>query len=276
MSKQFDDDELPPPYTLPADVPAYASSSSSAQPRSHLFASHLTALRSEISSEQAARLSVQDQSDNNTLSLIIPYVEELLSSISSIHPPPSLVEATLVPDAVIDSTWKPTDDDERRDGEYRSVIRITQHTKMPTDTKQRPVETNNTGGSSSGFSDWGRMPGDAPAAPCPSSTLWWSDERTARRLAKHLQPGRPTLSVDRQTVQARAEENRKASRWNPFKMSSGDIVPRPPASRSADNSEDITMKISPREVTFRKENAFGIWESITGWGIHIQVRIRQS
>lgn len=275
MAKQFDDDELPPPYTLPAEVPSY-SSSSSVPPQSHLLAGHLTALRSEISSERANRLSAQDQSDNNILALIIPHVEELLSSISTLHPPPSLVEATLVPDAVIDSTWSPTDDDERRDGEYRSVIRIAQHTKTPTDTKQRPVQTNNTGGWSSGFTDWGRIPDNVPSTPSATSSLWWSDETAARRIAKHLQPDRPTLSVDRKTVQARAEENRKANRWNPFKMSSGDIVPQPRASRSTSQDEDITMKITPREVTFRKENAFGIWESLTGWGIHIQIRIRHS
>lgn len=278
MSKFPDDEDLPPPYTLPAEPSHYVP-----PPQTHLFASHLTTLRSGISSAQAARTSARNQTDNVMLSMLIPHVEELLSSIASISPSPSLVEATLVPSAAVDSTWAPTDHDEKRDGEYYSVIRVGRPGKeAPIDDKrslQTALRSSAQVDPNRAFGDWGRFEEDnIDTGPSADESLWWKDEDMAARLARHLQPQRPIIAVDRQTV---AERARRPSRWNLFGgRLPGDTPPVATGSTTSQASirrvehEDITMKVVPREVTFRKENDFGIWESNRGWGLVVQVRVR--
>lgn len=248
MSKGFDSEDLPPPYTI-ADEPHRPEQT--AQP--YLFSSHLSSLRAGIASEQAARHSAQDEADNYILSLLIPHVEECLATIAAIHPPPSLVEATLVPDAAVDESWLTTDDDDRRDGIFNSVVRVSEHSKVPSDQKR-------------------------PSASQSNNELWWSDEDMARRLASHLQPARPTAAVDRQTVRDHVAQQKKSSRWGFLKGSSSasSSASHPRAAPATPKTkEDITMTVVADEKTFRKENDLGIWESKTGWGIVVRVKIRQ-
>lgn len=245
MSKEFDSEDLPPPYTI-ADEPCRPEPT--AQP--YLFSSHLSSLRAGIANEQAARHSAQDEADNLILSLLIPHVEECLASIATIHPAPSLVEATLVPDAAVDETWHTTDDDDRRDGIFNSVIRVSEHSKIPSVQKRSSTSQSN-------------------------NELWWSDEDMARRLASHLQPARPTAAVDRQTVREHVAQQKKSSRWGLFKGSSSSSSHPRIAQATPKTKEDITMTVVADEKAFRKENDLGIWESKTGWGIVIRVKIRQ-
>ena len=259
MSNQlFQDGDLPPPYSA-APEPA-PSSSSFAQPSSpsssssSFFSHQLSSIRSQILHEQAARQSARDQTDGQTLALLVPPVEDLLASIAGMHPPPALVEATLVPGGAVGPDWTFSDADERRSDEVRTVVKVRREDpKLAGDRKK------------------------AADAQARDDDLWWSDEAMARRLAKHLQPERAAPPVDRQTVRAHVAQNKK-SRWGLFKKD--EPPPTPPASASASGAgasrDDVTMSASAEEVTFRRENEMGIWESRTGWGIVVRVRIRNA
>jgi hypothetical protein len=39
--------------------------------------------------------------------------------------------------------------------------------------------------------------------------------------------------------------------------------------------EAVVMTVRPEEVTFRRENEFGIWESKNGYGLVVRVRTRR-
>ncbi|POR33828.1 UDP-glucose 4-epimerase [Tolypocladium paradoxum] len=103
----------------------------------------------------------------------------------------------------------------------------------------------------------------------------------ARRLAKHLQPARAAPPVDRQTVRAhvaQAKESSKSSRWGLFKKDEPPLPPpaSSPAPSASAGRDAVTMSAGAEEVTFRRENEMGIWESTTGWGIVVRVRIRNT
>lgn len=272
-------DDLPPPYyqtDSPAEAVAtnsYASNGS----QSSLFASHLSSLRSRIDTEQAARLSARDQRDSQTLALVVPHVEDLLSSIAAMHPPPRLVEASLVPNNAVDLGWLFTESDDKRLDEVRTVVRVEMDNKMEGDRKPSPEGNERPQSGRSPFDDWGRWE-DEDSSLSSKSVLWWYDEDMARRLARHLQPDRPTASVDRQTVSAhiaRKNEDGKANRWSLFKKAvPPEPVAPPKASRVRDRADDVTMTVTAEEVTFRRENEIGIWESRTGWGLVVRVRIK--
>lgn len=286
MSKQptanLLDEDLPPPYEFP---PASSSAPSiPADTRSSLFAAHLTNLHSQIASERAVRTSVREQRDSQTLALLVPHIEELLSSIAAMHPPPSLVEATMVPDEAVDKAWRFIDSDNKLRGEARRLLRVERDLKLEGDRKPSPRTEAEPEPQVGAFDEWGRWEDkDDTTTPNSDAVLWWSDEAMARRLAKHLQPDRPTARVDRQTVRAhvaQAKEDRKGSRWSLFKK---DEPPKPPppsfasAPRHArDSDEDVTMTVRAEEVTFRKESDLGIWESKTGWGIVVRIRIKKT
>lgn len=293
------DDDLPPPY-----YSTEASSSTAQQPPAHLtpitptsqsslFASHLTSLRSQILSERAARSCARDQHDSFVLALLVPEVEVLLASIATIHPPPRLVETTIVPAATVGLAWEFSDHDEGRPGEVRRVLRLEQGgggSKLAMDRKGGSVDDNKTmARSKEGLDDRSGWKDEAGSSDAQStSALWWADESMARRLAKHLQPDRPTASVDRQIVKAHVAQNKeaqKSSRWSLFRKNGPTPQPEQKASEmgaSTGNSsrtamaEDVTMSVKAEEVTFRRENAMGIWETSTGWGIVVRVRIRHA
>lgn len=282
MSKQPPtmDEDLPPPYSAAATLSTPDIPHDAAPSQSSLFAGHLSSLRSQIASEEAAYTSARDHRDSQTLALLVPHVEELLSSIAALRPPPTLVEATFVPEDAVGQGWRFTDVDHRRPGEVAKLIRVERDLKLEGDRKPAP-RANDTGEPRrSEFDEWGRFDDGDDVPSNPETTLWWSDEDMARRLARHLQPDRPTASVDRQTVRAQVvqnKESKKASRWSLFKKDE----PQPPPSfaapaRARDDGEDIAMTVGAEEVTFRKENDMGIWESKTGWGLVVRVRIRKS
>ncbi|KAL6901099.1 hypothetical protein GGI43DRAFT_404030 [Trichoderma evansii] len=249
------DGDLPPPYSASANT----SNTTPAQhpdPQSYssLFSSQVANLRTQISASQAYRASVTDDRDSYVLSIIFPYVEEFIASISEIHPTPRLAEATIVPDAAVSNGWKFNDEDDKRDGEYRTLIRVCEAKKKDgnDEKKQWPSEK------STGSSD---------------DELWWESESTARRLAKHLQPQRPAPSST--DIQASKDRSSKGSGLRGlFKRSEN--VPQYVASKEERHVERVTMTTRAEEVTFRKENEFGIWETRTGWGIVMRVRIHSS
>ncbi|OAA69893.1 hypothetical protein ISF_03163 [Cordyceps fumosorosea ARSEF 2679] len=274
------DDELPPPYSPEPTT----TSISSVHPDS-LFAAHLAAMRLQIREQQTVRASQQEQRDMHLLALLVPHVEDLLASVATADSPQPLAQATLIPDGALSSGWTPTETQGGR------VVRV-QTSAAKGDAKQQPPPATRSGGSSRAaeFDGWGRWGEDAAAAAGgdEAELFWWKDEELAVRLARHLQPERDAAAVvvvvDRPTVKAKAVEAKKGrSRWNIFGGGrSGDsatpttTAASPAASRPAavQVEDDVAMHVTAEEVTFRRENAMGLWESCSGWGVVVRVRIR--
>lgn len=251
-----DDGDLPPPYSAAVN----ASSTVSAQhadPRAYssLFACHVADLRAQITASQAARASARDDRDSYILSLIVPYMEDFFAFISEIHPTPKLAVATLVPDAAIGKDWKFNDEDEKRAGVVRKLIRVRDASKKKKMEDSYPAEKGSHGGDD--------VDGAGPS-------FWWENEGTARRLAKHLQPERPAGAKNTQIVTDR-NSNKKSGFRGLFRRSS-DIVES--AAAVVEERDGVVLTARAEEVTFRRENELGIWETQTGWGIVVRVRIQ--
>ncbi|KAK0755774.1 hypothetical protein N5P37_011648 [Trichoderma harzianum] len=253
-----DGSDLPPPYSPNVNPASSASAQHSGIRPSSIFSSHVAGLRSEISASQAARASARDDRESHVLSLIVPYMEDFLSSISEIHPTPRLAEATFVPDAAIGGSWKFSDEDEKRAGEFRTLIRVRENTKKGDGQTKKKAD---------GYTLSSRSEGDDDET---SPSLWWENEDMARRLAKHLQPQRPaTAPRNTQSIRDRcasqANSSKKSGIWGLFKKSDEPVRPAAPAVEEP--KDDVVMTAKAEEVTFRKENEFGLWETLTGFGI---------
>ncbi|KAL7794292.1 hypothetical protein V8C37DRAFT_377133 [Trichoderma ceciliae] len=268
-----DGGDLPPPYSAsvnPSNTVRVQDSDS--RSCSSLLSSHVASLRDQISASQAARVSARDDRDSYVLSLIVPYMEDLLSSISEMHPTPRLTEATLVPDAAISEDWKFNDEDERRAGEFRRLIRVRDTQKKDGDQRKDEWRSEKKPGSNALGDDNDRTGSQ------PSPSLWWQSENTARRIAKHLQPERRAPTRNTQMARdgscSQANGNKKSGLWGLFKRSDEAVQRVVPTTEEP--GDGVTMTAKAEEVTFRRENDLGIWETMTGWGIVIRVRIQST
>ncbi|KAL2017975.1 hypothetical protein VTK56DRAFT_1507 [Thermocarpiscus australiensis] len=148
------------------------------------------------------------------------------------------------------------------------------------------------------FDEWGRFEtdemGHGGGGGAAANTWWFKDEDMARRLAAYL---RPEPAPGRKTVQPQAvvaekapvvKEEKSGWRWGlgvssrrkSEKQSSSPTLPSssPPATSHAAAGPDDSVKMTVRaeEVTFRKENDFGVWESRSGFGIVVTVRVSRT
>ncbi|KPM43428.1 hypothetical protein AK830_g3100 [Neonectria ditissima] len=270
MSKQAnqegpDDEDAPPPYS---------PSSPSSQFIPSLFSSHLDTLHSRILSARAARTSERDERDSQTLATLVPHVESLLQTITNMDPPPRLMEMTLVPEDAVGEDWKFNDEDASR-----TIVRV--HDDLKTKAKgdhkdtAKPVEPPRE----RAFDDWGRWEdAGSSSSDAKREVLWWSDDEMASRLAKYLQPERPRRTEQPAPVAPPPPVEPKQSRvWGLLRRV--ELVPPapPPQPSRAHRTEedDFSITVRAEEVTFRRENSFGIWESKTGWGLVVRVRIRR-
>jgi hypothetical protein len=170
---------------------------------------------------------------------------------------------TMVPGDAIADDW--VFSDEHR---MRKLVKIYEPTKgQDVKEKEKPAPS-----SSRGFDDeWGRWGDDSASSSTTPAALWWQDETMASRLAKYLQPERPKPKSRPQPV----ESPQKAKKgWGGFfkKNEPTPIYPRPEP-RVEDDAVSFTVKAE--EVTFRRENEMGIWESKTGWGLVVRIRVKQ-
>ncbi|TLD28458.1 hypothetical protein PspLS_03452 [Pyricularia sp. CBS 133598] len=142
------------------------------------------------------------------------------------------------------------------------------------------------------FDEWGRWDEDAEAAAMAaaggnaggSPSWWWRDERMAERLAAHLQP-RPPVKTERRGIQAavvQAKEEKKSG-WGLWRKKSSSSTATPaspvaaavsPVSPVLEQDDGVKMIVRADEVTFRRENDFGVWESMSGWGIVVTFAVR--
>ncbi|KAI6764571.1 hypothetical protein HG531_012458 [Fusarium graminearum] len=251
----FDDGELPPPYTESGPSSAPTPTYEPRQSVTTIFSSHLQNLPLRIHSVQAARTSARDQRDSEILTLLVPHVEEMLLSITAKDPPPRLTETIFVPGDAVGEEWFFSDEDESR-----TVVRVREDTKLVGDQK-RPPKPGVEPRKEKAFDEWGRWQDDSTQDSSSDNVLWWSDHDMAIRLAKYISPER----VDRQVVKAHVEQAKKSSGWG-FLKKSKPQTPEPPKPK-VQEEDPVTMVVKAEEVTFRKENAMGIWEGKTGWGL---------
>ncbi|KAL4727165.1 hypothetical protein ACLX1H_006066 [Fusarium chlamydosporum] len=249
----FDDGELPPPYT--ESGPSVSTPISEPQQSvATIFSSHLHNLPLRIHSAQAARTSARDQRDSEILTLLVPHVEDMLSSVAAMDPPPRLAETIIVPGDAVGEEWFFEDEDRSR-----TVVRVREHHKLISDRKQ-PPKRESEARKDRAFDDWGRWEDCTTPDPSADNVLWWSDHDMAVRLAKYISPER----VDRQVVKVHVEQAKKSSRWGLFKKN--EPQPPPAPKPKVQEEEPVTMVVKAEEVTFRRENDMGIWEGKTGWG----------
>lgn len=169
----------------------------------------------------------------------------------------------MVPEGSVGTEWIFSDEDQTR-----KVVRVRENTKTKGDRKE---EKYTAAPQQRAFDDWGRW--DEPSSSTSRESLWWSDDEMASRLARYLQPDRPRRAAPPPV--APPVQPKKSSGWGMFRKAES-TPPPPPAPRAPRNEEDeVLMTVKAEEVTFRRENEFGIWESKTGWGLVVRVRIRQ-
>ncbi|KAK2059673.1 hypothetical protein LY76DRAFT_15420 [Colletotrichum caudatum] len=286
-----EDGDLPPPSyseatTSHASIPSF-------HPASSVSATldSLSSLLRVTQSQQTARDTI---TTTNLLPLLTPHITSLLTRLGTTPHPPTLTELYLVPVAAVGPEWSIASAAERRAGEVAHVVRVRPETDP--DSKGGGSESKRAAWSASAgaagsssrdyeFDEWGRWDDDAAAASTSGEGCWWWDDGAlARRLAKRLQP-EPKL--DRVVVCAPVEQTReekKAARWGMFRSATQSSSPASPLPRQPDNAAaaaskqdgDVVMTVRAEEVTFRRENEMGIWESMRGYGIVARVRIRKT
>lgn len=224
---------------------------------------------------------------------------------------PAVAELTLVPASAVPAGAEMSGAGERRrEGEVVRVVRVAVNLGGPDGAgekgekgrgaekgdgdadRRRRGSYEDRSRDRQGFDEWGRFDTDDGAGAGERDGGWWfRDEEMARRLAVYL---RPEPDMRRKRVQAAVVEQKKVvkeeksgwGRWG-FGGSSKKkgaeqafpVVPPPvspglPSPASGSDDDSVTMTVRAEEVTFRNENDFGVWESRTGWGIVVTVRVK--
>lgn len=300
MSKDgvFNDEDAPPSYTEVIGSTSTSTNLRSPNPNyytSHL-ATHLSTLPSRIRDSQYAHSTQQAAQDLELITLLVPHVEGFLSDLASMARNPPVAELTFVPEAAVPKAWTLSGAQERRrEGEVVQLVRVEPERpdakggkkgeKEKIDSQPGPRDWKAVQ-----FDEWGRWDEDTgdSSSSGPATWWWWRDESMARRLANYLQP-RTEPKVERKHVQAvvqQAREERRGWGWGGLgrkksttsERSSASPAPVAPAldvPKTLSEEDRVTMTVRPDEVTFRRENEFGVWESMTGWGIVVTVKIRR-
>lgn len=164
------------------------------------------------------------------------------------------------------------------------------HARGSSDDSDGYVDGGRPGDAIAEFDDWGRWD-DGPAAgggtgAAAGDLLWWNDEDMARRVAAHLRPAEHVV-VERRQVHAVVERAKEESKGWLWRRKSAKTTPTTtaapratvaagPRARAAVPDDSATMTVQAQEVTFRKENEFGVWESLNGFGVVVTVNIRRA
>lgn len=274
------------------------------------IAAHFDALPSRLRAAQHARASDQAARDLDTITLLVPAIEAFLRDLDA-NPAP-IAELTLVPASSVPRArgWALSDGAERRrEGEVVRVIRVDDLADTKLDSKKSPTTTSEKGhpappstpnddddddtgpqvhkdSRAYGFDAWGRFndasPLDGPAATnTPPPPTFFTDEDIARRLASYLEP-KAEVKVERRAVQA-AVESSSSSRWRwgrkKEETTPGGFAAVTAASAAAPGlagtggvAGGVRVTVRAEEVTFRRENEIGLWESLSGFGVVVRVR----
>ncbi|KAK3306181.1 uncharacterized protein B0T15DRAFT_494293 [Chaetomium strumarium] len=306
-------EDLPPSYTEATTTAATASTSPATPtglPLPSPLTTHLRTLPARLRATQLALRTAQASHDLDLTTLLIPHVESFLTDLTSASRVRPVAELTLVPSTAIPDGWAMSGAVERRrEGEMVRVRRVDvgkvgggekggrrtdgrEHGDDDDDDDGRDGWATSRGKGEPGFDEWGRFDSSDAAASSGRANEWWfRDEDMARRLAAYL---RPEANLERKHVQAavvekKAEEKAKTGLLGRLGLGGGrkknveqtlsPAAPSPasptlPSPRAGDEDDSIKMTVRAEEVTFRKENEFGIWETRTGWGIVVTVKVK--
>ncbi|KAK3348721.1 hypothetical protein B0T25DRAFT_228218 [Lasiosphaeria hispida] len=277
---------------------------------------HLSSLPARLRAAHAAHLTTQASRDLEIITRLAPAVETFLRDLtSSARAPPAVAELTLVPAAAVPRGWALSGAAERRrEGEAVRVVRVDSGKEDPAkpsggskaveagyaarnddddddddDDSDGDGRARGNGDGEPGFDEWGRFnDGDGDggeSAGVPASWWYFRDEGVARRLAGYLQPKAEVKTERRQIQQAVLDAKKQSSGWRWGRKKSGsESAPAasspPPFSPSpapvVEADDRVNMTIRAMEVTFRKENDLGVWETRNGFGIVVTVKVKQT
>ncbi|KAI0025192.1 hypothetical protein F4780DRAFT_417371 [Xylariomycetidae sp. FL0641] len=302
----------PPAYTLHPSDSTGTSQAVPKLPNtwtSHLQ-HHLSCLPERIRNARNAHAVQQELDDSLLIEQLAPDVEAFLARLGRLHPAPALATLILVPETAVPPHATSSEADEVREGDVCEYSRV----KMPNTTKPsdyqapkgeagRREEDQDNGDASwsvrNQFSDWGRF-GDSTSSVDGSGhgsgCSWWQDEEMAGRLAGYLRPQLPredtqTYSPPVQVAveqQIPAQKEKKDWDWGSWKgYRSGTRVSKGVASAGeSTNNKSVAkqgqrrackeprMLTMAREVDFVVQSDLGLLESIRGWAVVVEVRIR--
>lgn len=293
--------------------PTSSSTTATTNPLPSPLTTHLHTLPARLRATHRARMTAQAARDLDTTDLLVPHVEAFLADLTARCPPAvaelTLVPAAAVPAgwALTGAAER------RREGEAVHVGRVDmsvlgkgkadrERTAMGAGDRDGEDEDDGDGRTSSlapgeaGFDEWGRFDTDDAAGESGAggANQWWfRDEDMARRLAAYL---RPEPNLDRKHVQAvvaerraaPAREERSSSGWrwglggrkkaaaeekSPLASPGTPGLATAGVEAAAGTDDSVKMTVRAEEVTFRKENEFGVWESRSGWGVVVTVRV---
>ncbi|KAI1323493.1 hypothetical protein F5Y16DRAFT_344590 [Xylariaceae sp. FL0255] len=307
-------EEFPPPYTADAADAASLAPPYEISPDfiSSQLQEHLSLLPSRIRSTQQAQSAIQSLDDAASLDALLPEVEIFLARLGNLHPTPKLAHLTLVPDVAVPSNASLSSIEEmRRRGELCQVARVSVgETSKGENPKVSPDQLGVLSGESSWsvgreFSDWGRF-GDSDnstsEAYAARNLLWWKDENMARRLARYLQPPAPPkepppaqnespalVTSVQAVVEQRLPPQKERRGWFGSRKASSSQATAPVPSKISSNidkpivtqpetrskqPERTKIVVTAEEVAFRRENDFGIIESMSGWAVVVALRVK--
>lgn len=272
--------DSPPPYdALPPN------------PLTDHLTTHLSSLPSLIHSSQQAHHHARLNQDLTLTSLLTPPITSLLHAFATSPTLPPLAELTLVPAAAVPPDWifsTPTVDSARprKTGEIRRLERVSLDKEaaeklLPHGAEERGGNDEGSSGSnaaqrSNEFDDWGRWGAETDGGPAaPAEHLWFADEALAIRLAKLLQPATPQAPP--QPPPPEPLPPARTSKWGALFKSPDPLEParRAPRQVAEKVGDGVSMTVRAEEVTFRRENELGIWESRSGFGVVVRIRSRR-
>ncbi|KAL2755389.1 hypothetical protein ACRALDRAFT_1071316 [Sodiomyces alcalophilus JCM 7366] len=261
MSPPYSATDAPPPSYFEATT---ASPSSSTAPPPATPFSTQNPLSSFLRAAHTAHACHLAAHESSLLDLLTQSLDSHLSNLlASLSPPPVQLTLTLVPSAAVGPAWTQVDAvDEPGRGSYSRVVRVERARKgddnaflgygdkkksSSSDYDDAPAKREK------GFDEWGRWDDDIDGGNSwgkKKEDCWWfDDEDLAVRLARYLLPPSPSQPAA--------------------------AVARRGMSRGARADDDVRMTAKAEEVTFRRENEMGIWESLGGWGIVVRIKMRR-
>lgn len=247
-----DDIDAPPSYT----------DTMLSTPSPNTLATLLSNLPTHIRQTQKHLVDTHREQDNLILFAILPDVEAFLSSPDIATAPSGISELVLIPASAVHDSWSLTGLAERQsEGDVVRVAHVMLEHRNGDGEKTDP-----------GPGSWEK--GESTNRP---SNNWFSDEGMARRLAGYLQP-KDMVKTERRDVRAEVEQKRKEKGFFGLRRKRSEpSTPTSPGSNSHAEKTDsgVSVRVRAEEVTFRKENDFGIWESMSGFGIVVRVTVRK-